>query len=105
MNEGIPFFLGQFCSILTGIVVHIPVQDHFRAVALGPVHLDQRRHRRHDDRSLTAKRIGRIGHALGMVSGGGGDQPPAPLLLSQRADLVVGSPQLVSPGVLHIFRL
>ena len=104
MDEGIPFFLGQFCSILTGIVVHISIQNDFRTIALGPVHLDQRRHRRHNDRCLAAECICRISHTLGMVSGGGRDQPPAPLFFGKRADLVVGAPQLISSGVLHIFR-
>ena len=60
--------LRQFAGICIGIVVHITVEDDFRAVALRPVHLDQRCDGRHDDHGLAAEFLGGKRHTLCMVA-------------------------------------
>ena len=104
MDECIALFLGQFACICIGIVIYIPVQDHFSAHALRPVYLDQRRDRRHNDHGLTAELLRRKRHALGVVPGRRCDQSPGPFFLAHGADLIVRAADLICAGMLHVLR-
>ena len=102
MDECISLFLRKAQGIGAGLVVYIPAQHDLCAQRLGPVHLDQRRGGRHDDDRLGAETLGRIGYALGVISGGSRDQSLLPLLIAEGADLVVGAPHLVGAGPLAV---
>ena len=75
MDKGIAVLLGQLISMGTGLVKYIPGQHHIGSPAFRAVHLDQRGRHRHHHCGLYACQPGRIGHALGMVSRRGSDQP------------------------------
>ena len=81
------------------------MQNDLRAVLLGAVHLHQRRGGGHDHRGLHAGHPCGIGHALGVVSGGGGDEAVGLLLLRQLTGLVVSAANFISAGDLQILRL
>ena len=81
------------------------MEDDLGPVVLGIVHLHQGGGGGHDDGGGHAGGLGSVGHALGVVAGGGGDQAPFPLFLGQGADLIVSAPDLVGAGDLHIFGL
>ena len=81
------------------------MQNHVGAVVLGVVDLYQGGGGGHDDGGGHPGSLGGVGHALGVVPGGGGDQALGLLFFGQGADLEVGAADLVGPGDLHIFRL
>ena len=105
MDKGIAFFFRQLHGISTGIIVDIPFEHHFRPIRFGALHFDQRRGGRHDDHCLCPVFSGGISDSLGMVSCRCGDQSPVSLFLGQGADLIVGAPDLIGAGKLHVFRL
>ena len=81
------------------------MKDHFGAVALGTIHLDQRCGSRHDDDSSRPITLCSIRHALGMIACRCGDQTLGTFLLGQGTHFIVGSPNLISSGKLHVFGL
>ena len=105
VDVGEALLLGELGGLLCRLVKDLPVEDHLGAVVLGVVDLDQGGGGGHDDGGGHAGGLGGVGQPLGVVAGGGGDEAPALLLLRQGADLVVGAPDLIGPGDLHVFRL
>ena len=97
--------LRQLGGQLRGVVKDGAVQDDVGPVVLGVVHLHQGRGGGHDHRCLHAGGLGGVGHPLGVVASGSGNKAPRLLLRGEGADLIVGAPDLVGPGDLHIFRL
>ena len=59
----------------------------------------------HDDGGLHPGGLGGIGHALGVVAGGGGDESPRFLLLAQQAGFIVRAADFVRAGDLQVFGL
>ena len=105
MYESISLFLSQLISFLTRFVIYIAVQYNLCSVALGAVHLDERRCGRHHYDCLGAKAFCRIGHALGMIACRCGYKTFCAHLFRKRTDLVICASNLVSAGKLHVFRL
>ena len=105
VDIGQPLLLRQLGGQLGGLVKDLTVEDDLGPVVLGIVHLHQGGGGGHDDGGGHAGGLGSVGHALGVVAGGGGDQAPLPLFLGQGADLIVSAPDLVGAGDLHIFGL
>ena len=81
------------------------MQHHVGTVGLGGVDLQGRGDLRHQDRGLRAALTGGVGHALGMVAGGGGDDAAGQLLFAQGGDLVVGAADLERSGDLQVLGL
>ena len=96
--------LGQFHGLGGSVVKRGAVEDDLRSVALGVVHLQHGGGGGHDHRGADACMTGSIGHALGVVARGGGDQAEGLLLLGKGADLKIGAADLIGAGHLHIFR-
>ena len=105
MDVGQALLCGQLGGQLGGIVKGFAVEHHLGAVILGVVHLHQGSGGGHDDGGAHAGLLGGVGHTLGVVAGGGGDQTLGLFFLGQGADFIVGAPDLVGAGDLHIFRL
>ena len=105
VDVGEPLLLGQPGGQLGGVVEGLPVEHHLGPVVLGVVHLHQGSGGGHDDGGLHPGVLGGVGHALGVVARGGGDQPAGLLLVAEGADLIVGAPDLVRAGELHVLRL
>ena len=96
---------GQLDGAGLGVVKDVAVQDDLGAVALGAVDLDERRGGGHDHDRAGARVGGRVGDALGVVAGAGGDDAAVKLFLGKLRDLVVGAAQLVGAGALHVLGL
>ena len=105
MDKGVTLLLRQLVRVIAGLVEHVSGQNHLGAVALGAVYLHERRGGGHHDHSLYTGQLGGVGHALGVVARGGGDQALGLLVLGQGADLIIGASHLVSAGILQVFRL
>ena len=99
------FLVGELSSVGGGFVEHIAVQHHIGAVGLGGIDLQRRGDLRHADGGLRTTLTGRIGHALGMVACGCGDDATGDLLFGERCDLVVRAANLEGTGDLQVFRL
>ena len=80
------------------------MENDLSTVALGVVHLQHGGGGGHDHRGADACMTGSIGHALGVVACGGGDQAEGLLLLRKGADLKIGAADLIGAGHLHILR-
>ena len=105
MDVGQSLLLGHLRGQLRGVVKDLAVEHHPGAVVFGVVHLHQGGGGGHDDGGRHPGGLGGVGHPLGVVAGGGGDQSPVLLLLGEGADFIVGPPELVGPGGLHVLRL
>ena len=105
MDEGIALLVPQADGLGIGVVVHAGYQHHLRAVAAGGLDLGQGRALGDADDGMDAHVAGGKRHALGMVSGGAGDNAPRFLLVRQRGDLVVCAPQLERAGLLQAVSL
>ena len=101
MNEGVAPFLFQFQGPIVGIVVNPGHQTHLSAVALGGLHLGDGGSVRQADQGGNAALAGSQRHALGVVSGGAGDNPPGLFLLGQHGDFVAGAAKLKGAGFLQ----
>ena len=95
----------EIAADMARLVKDLAVEDDLGAIVLGVVHLHQGGGGGHDDGGLHPGVLGGIGHALGVVARGGGDQPAGLLLVAEGADLIVGAPDLVRAGELHVLRL
>ena len=104
VNVGQPLLLTQLGGQGRRVVKGLPLKDDPGPVVLGVIHLHQGGGGGHDHRGGDARSLGGIGHPLGMVAGGGGDQPPLLFLPGEGGALEVGPPDLIGPGDLHIFR-
>ena len=105
MNIGQTLFRAQAGGLRSGVVKGGAVEQDVGAVALGVVDLDQRCGGGHDDGGGDAGVLGGVGHTLGVVAGGGGDQAGGLLLVGEGADGEVGAANFVRAGDLHILRL
>ena len=74
MDKGIAVLLRQLIRILTRLIIHVAVKHDLSAIALGTLHLHQRRGGRHHNDRFYAVGLGRVSHALGVISGGCGNQ-------------------------------
>ena len=81
MDKGIPVFFRQLIGMGTGLVIDVPVKHNLRPVAFGMVYFNQGGGGGHHNHRFGIVTLGGIGHALGMVSRGGRNQPLGPLLL------------------------
>ena len=104
VDVGGPLLLRQLGGQLRRVVEGLAVEHHLGPVVLRVVDLHQRGCSGHDDGGRHPGGLGGVGHALGVVARRGGDQPPGLLLVAEGADLIVGAPDLVGPGDLHILR-
>ena len=81
MDKGIAMLLRKLQSLVTGLVINVPAENHVCPVGLRPVHLDEGSRRRHDNRGLDPVLLRSESHALGMIPGGGRNQALLPLLI------------------------
>ena len=93
------------CRFLCRVVKGRPVQNYVGAVIFCVVHLDKGGGGGHDDGGGDIGVLGGIGHALGMVAGGGSNETGGFLLVGQGADGVVRAANLIGARDLHILRL
>ena len=105
MGEGVAVELGQAVGLPGSVVIHAGDQDHFRAVALGGLHLADGGAGGHADDGLDAQLGGGQGDALGVVAGGAGDDTALGLIGGQRTDLVVSAADLEGTGQLQVLSL
>jgi hypothetical protein len=105
VDVGQALLLGQLGGQLRRVVKDLPVEDHAGPVVLGVVDLHQGGGGGHDNGGGDAGGLGGVGYPLSVVPGGGGDQAPLLLLLREGADFIVGPPDLIGPGDLHVLRL
>ena len=105
VDIGVALRLGELGGQLGGVVEGGPPEHHVGPVVLGVVYLHQRSGGGHHHRGAHPGVLGGIGHSLGVVAGGGGDQSPILLLLGEGADLVVGPPDLIGSRDLQVLRL
>ena len=105
MDVGQAILLAPPCRFLCRVVEGGAVEDHIGTVVLGVVHLDEGRGGGHDDGGGDVGMLGGIGHALGVVAGGGGNETGGFLLVGQGADGVVCAANLIGTRDLHILRL
>ena len=105
MDEGVAVFRSELKSLLAGIVIDISVENNLRAVALCPLYLDQGRRCRHDNDSLAAVGFCGVRDSLCVVARGCRDETLLTVLLTHRADLIIGTANLVGAGYLHVLRL
>ena len=102
MHKCISFFRRQCKSMLTGFIINISVKDYFRSQIFGSVYLQKRGCRRHyDNRFYPLARCSQR-HSLGVISGRGRDQSLFLFFFCQRADFVIGAPDLISSCQLHV---
>ena len=102
---GQALFFGQFHGVVCGVVEYGTLQDDPGPVLLGAVHFHQRCGGGHDDGGFHAGHLGGVGHALGVVAGGGGDQALGLLFFRQLAGFIVSAADLVGAGDLQVFGL
>ncbi len=88
-----------------GFVVVGAVEDDLCAEAPGGGDFDERRRQRHDDDGVDAALGGVVGDALGVVSGGGGDDAARGLLGGEQGDAVERAALLEGAGHLQVFEL
>ena len=105
VDIGQALLLRQLGGQFGGIVEHLSVEHHVGPIVLGVVHLHQGGGGGHDDSGGHTGGLGGIGYALGVVSGGGGNQAPGFLLVGEGADLIIGPSNLIRASDLHVFRL
>ena len=104
-DERIALFLGETHGVVARLVIHVAVEHHLGAVALGTLHLDEGRGGGHDhDRSGACPRGGKR-NALGMIACARGDDAAPELFGRERRDLVVGAAHLVGTRALHVLGL
>ena len=101
MDERQPLLIPQAHRLSVGVVVHAGHQHHVGAVAAGGLDLGDRRALGDADGGLDAHVPGSVGHALGVVPGGAGDDAPRLLLVGEGGDLVVRAPELERAGFLQ----
>ena len=104
-HENHALLFGELGGICRRLVEHITVQHHIGTVCLGGVNLKRRSDGRHADGGLGPTLTGRIGHTLGVIARGRGDDASSQLLVGQGGDLVVGAADLERSGDLKILRL
>ena len=104
MDKRKALLLRKLQRVLACLVIDISIQDDPCAVAFCAVYLDQGRRCRHDNRSRDPIDFSSVGHALRMVPRRCGDKPLCTFFLTQSTNLVISTPHLVGPGILHILR-
>ena len=105
VNEGELFGLFQFLGVAVGVGIAFAGQHHLAAMALHGVDLDGRGGGGHHDHRAHVELLGRQGHALGVVAGGGADHPALEGRRAEARHLVVGAAQLEAEHRLHVLAL
>ncbi|MPM04481.1 hypothetical protein SDC9_50758 [bioreactor metagenome] len=105
VNEGVALFRLDLVELLVALDGVEPVEDHFSAEGLRPLDLRLGGVLGKDEGGLDAEHLRRVGHALGVVPGGRGDDALRPLLVGEGEDLVGGSTDLEGSRKLEILRL
>jgi hypothetical protein len=89
----------------TGLVVVGAVEDDVRAVVRSGSDFDQGRHERHDDAGTDAVPAGVECNGLGVITGAGGDDAAAALVVGEGEDLVQRAALFESTGTLQVVEL
>ena len=88
MEKGRALLAADLAGARVGVVIAVAREHDLRTVALGRLRLGDRRGLGHDDRGGDAEFLRGIGHALGVVARGGGDDGAFLAPLDHRGDLV-----------------
>jgi hypothetical protein len=105
VDEGELLGFFELDGVGVGVGVALAGQHHFAAVALDGVDLDRRGGGGHDDHGAGAEPLGRQRDALGVVAGGGADDPALEHRRAEVGHLVVGPAQLEAEHRLHVLAL
>ena len=105
VNERHARLLDQRVAVRLRVGIAVAGQHDLRAHRPHRVHLDLRRRLRHDDHRAQLEHPGRVGDALRVIAGAGGDDAARTLAIRQVRDLVVGAADLEAEDRLQILAL
>ena len=105
VDEGQAFALADIIGFGLGFVEVQAAQHDLCAMAAGLLDLAEGRGAGHHDRGGDAEATGMIGHALGMVAGGSGDDACLALGFRQVGETVQGAALLEGGGELEVLEL
>ena len=102
VNEGQPPLRHPLHGLGIGLIVGIAMQHGLGAKAPHRLDLDGWRGPRHDNSGLDPQSRRPHGHPLGMIAGGGGDNPTRQRLRAEMNELVVGAAQFEGEDRLQV---
>ena len=105
VHEGEVLSLTAADGLFERFVVIRAVQNHIGAIAARRRDFDKRRSQRHANLGADAELAGVVGHALGVVSGRGGNHAPSAFFGTQREQLVQRAALFESARALEVVEL